>query len=101
MYTANSNIELKRLIRKNNFPILVTDKKVIKTVQWMESRKQHAGAVGAAIKPGIVGAISEPTIIALAVIAMITLLGLYALYKDKDIEVERKTGGGMVLRTKS
>lgn len=101
MYTANSNIELKRLIRNNNFPILVTDKKVIRTVQWMESREQHAGAVGAAIKPGTAGAISEVTIISLAVIAMITLLGLYALYKGKDIEVEARPDGGRVLRTKS
>ncbi len=91
MYKANSHKELKELIKENKFPILITDEKIIRTVQWMEHKKQ----------PKSVGIIAEPTIIiGLAVITMITVLGLYALYKDKNIEVEMTPDGKMVLRTK-
>lgn len=39
MYTANSPKELKKLLKNNNFPILTTDPKTIKTILYMDALK--------------------------------------------------------------
>ena len=63
----------------------------------MEHKKQHKMG---AMAEGCVLPADAIIKIALAVIIMITVLGLYALYKGKNIEVETRADGSAVLRTK-
>ena len=85
MYTANSAKELKKLLKNNNFPILTTDPKTIKTILYMDAlkaRNNKKNAIG--IAPGWV-------ILGIGIIA-ITAISIYALYKDKNIKVTYEKG---------
>lgn len=105
MYTANSPKELKKLLKNNDFPISITDPKTIKVVQYMERRKAQkskadtTSAVLNTITPTNNVVISGPVIVALGIIAAITAISIYALYKDKNIKVTYGAEGEITLET--
>ncbi len=108
MYKANSHKELKKLLKEDKFPIHIVDENTIKVVETMEELKKKGVVVTARDK--ICAKIfktfspehcmiSESAVVALAIISAVTLLSLYALYKNKDIKVEYNKDGSVVLKT--
>ena len=92
MYEANSPKELKKLMKEDKFPILVKDEKTIRVVGQLERRKNRK-------KYGkMMGLVSEPTLIILAIISAVMFISLYALYKDKNIEIEVNQDGSIKLK---
>lgn len=105
MYTANSPKELKKLLKNNDFPISITDPKTIKVVQYMEHRKtqkcktETTSTIANTITPTNNVVISGPVILGLGIIAAITAISIYTLYKDKNIKVTYGAEGGITLET--
>lgn len=102
MYEAKNHKELKKLLEEGKSPILVRDKKTIKIVETLESlkRKGFVGtleekAIDSISKTVIQQALSEAGILILAGMSFATLLGLYAIYKNKTIVVKRNKDGSI------
>lgn len=112
MYTANSPRELKRLMKEDKFPILVTDEKTKGIVEILESlkskgvlptakeeiKKAVASTLVSIIKP-TTNAISEPIILAIVTVSLTTIVALYALYKNKNITWKVNPDGSIELST--
>lgn len=112
MYTANSPRELKRLMKEDKFPILVTDEKTKGIVEILESlkskgvlptakeeiKKTVASTLVSIIKP-TTNAISEPIILAIVTVSLTTIVALYALYKNKNITWKVNPDGSIELST--
>jgi len=100
MYTANSPKELKKMLEEGKSPIYTTDSKTIKVVEALESIKSK-GVVGTAkdeikkmflrILTGMtkpMGIISDTTILIIVGMSLTALVSLYALYKEKNPQIE-------------
>lgn len=120
MYEANSPKELRKLLKENKLPILVKDHKTQKIVKTMESLKKK-GFIGAmiAVAAGMGGAgigagekagnagdgkgllNQKGILIIVGILAFVGIsISFYALYLDKDIEVEFGKDG-LILRAKA
>lgn len=96
--------ELKKAINENVSPIIITNSKLAKQVQVAFAIKEGRFWEYMGLrKPKVVmaGAIAESTIIALGLIAAITILGIVALIKGKDIRIEIDKNGRLILDTSS
>lgn len=89
MYEANSPKELKKLMKEDKFPILVKDEKTIRVVEDLEEVKSG----------GEMGVIAGATVVTLAIVTAVLFISLYALYKDKNVEIERNPDGSIKLKT--
>lgn len=110
MYTANNSKELKKLIKGDKFPIIVTDEKTKETIRLLEALKSK-GILSTAkdeIKKAIItyfsyvttmNVISEPTLIVIVGLSLTTLIALYALYKEKNIKVCYNEDGSITIET--
>jgi hypothetical protein len=108
MYKANSHKELKKQIKGNKFPIHIVDGNTIKVVETMEELKKKGVDVTVRDKncaktfktfSPVNCKISESTVVALAIISAVTLVALYALYKNKNIKVKYNPEGSVELYT--
>ena len=119
MYEANSPKELKKLLKEDKFPILVTDSKTQEIVLTMESLKKKGfvdtmtgkgrkeilrelkreKGIGIEIEGdgkvyrNAAPVLNQGGIIALAIIGCATIIALYAIYKNKDTELEFSENG--------
>ena len=108
MYKAESHEQLKELLKKNRFPILITDNNTIKVVETMEGLKKKGVVVTVLDKIRakifktflpVDNVISESTVVILAIISAATLVSLYALYKNKNVRVKYNPDGSVELDT--
>lgn len=104
MYKANNPKELKKFLKKNSSPILVTDQSTIKVVEALESLKTKGIILTTRDKllARVFGVcsdkvLSESTIIVLSIVSAVTLISLYAVYVDKPIALKFNTDGSVVL----
>ena len=108
MYTANSPKELKKLMKEDKFPILVTDEKTIGIVEILESLKSK-GILPTAkdeIKKALISiisptmnAVSGPIILGIVTVSLATIVALYALYKNKNVKWKVNPDGSIELST--